>query len=743
MAVKITHLALSKLPKRVQRKAASLGVTEEACLFGARTDLTLDARPRDMWLIVTRDKALAIEVGLKGNGQVLGPFPLSDVEKVRTFQTVGSAFLQFMVKGVYVNVVRYSNAYRDEFNRICAQIENLLKGRDLDTKALIKPSDYICRVCGLPLPASGAHCARCASRRGVFYRSLGLMKPYRRYILLLLGMMLAGVGLDLVPPMLQRTLVDKVLLPRRHTDWLPLILMTMLGIATTRCVLSIFIGRTASLIGTRITKELRERLQRKLLALSVDYYDRNSAGNLMSRVLNDVDSFQGFVLQVAQGFLLNAILILGIGVMLFYMDPLLAFLVILPMPLVVVGTLLYWRYILPRYRRFQDSRAKMSKGLVGLLAGIRLVKAFGQEEREQERFERSATYMQNAQRSVQMSRSVYNPIMAYVFGLGGLIIWYAGGNKVVRGMSLGTLMAFFAYMAMFYQPITMMTMFTDWLTGFVAAGQRVFEILDAVPSLKEPKTPARTRGIRGSIELRDVTFGYDPYNPVLKNVNLKIEAGQFVGIVGKSGSGKTTLMNLICRFYDTQQGQVMIDGRDVQKIHREDLRRDVALVLQETFLFRASIAENIAYGRPDAHPETIIEAARAANCHDFISQRPAAYDTQLGERGAGLSGGERQRVSIARALLCDPRILILDEATSSVDTESEQEIQKALGILGRGRTTIAVAHRLSTLKNAHLIYVIDEERVVESGSHKELMALNGVYARLVRIQTELTRLELD
>jgi ATP-binding cassette subfamily B protein len=238
-----------------------------------------------------------------------------------------------------------------------------------------------------------------------------------------------------------------------------------------------------------------------------------------------------------------------------------------------------------------------------------------------------------------------------------------------------------------------------------------------------------------------VTFGYDPFNPILKNVSLKIEAGQFIGIVGKSGSGKTTLVNLICRFYDPQQGQVLIDGVDVRELAPDDLHRQVALVLQEPFLFRASIWENITYGRPDADPISVINAAKAACAHDFVARRAVAYDTQLGERGAGLSGGERQRISIARALLCDPRVLILDEATSSVDTESEQEIQRALSIVGRGRTTIAIAHRLSTLKNSDRIYVIDDGRLVESGSHEELMALGGMYHNLVRIQTELTRLE--
>jgi ATP-binding cassette subfamily B protein len=344
---------------------------------------------------------------------------------------------------------------------------------------------------------------------------------------------------------------------------------------------------------------------------------------------------------------------------------------------------------------------------------------------------------------VEISMATFNPIMGFVFGLGGLIIWFAGGRMVLeQHISLGTLMAYFGYMGMFYGPVSALSMFSNWVTGFLSAGQRVFEVLDSNLTLPEDPHPVRLPAIKGSVELRNVTFGYDPYRPILKNVSLKIEPGQFIGIVGKSGSGKTTLVNLICRFYDIQDGEVLIDGVDVRKMSSEDIHKNVGLVLQESFLFRASIAENIAYGRPDASPVAVMDAAKAANAHNFIARRPNGYDMKLGENGAGLSGGERQRISIARALLCNPRILILDEATSSVDTESEQEIQKALQVLCKDRTTIAIAHRLSTLKNSDKIYVIDDGKVAEEGSHEELMEKQGIYHKLVKIQTELTKLEV-
>ncbi len=735
-------LLLGQVPAELRARPEVFNLGADACLFSVRSDLTMDGTAHDVWVIVTQSKIFAVPTGNQQTASITGPFLLKDIQKTRTFHTVGSAFLQLLIDGVYVDVVRYSNARREMFGKVRAELERMVDGKPLNTEALMRASELVCPDCGLPLPARRAVCPRCSGGRNIFFRLLNMMKPYRRFIVSLLTMMVVGVGLDLLPPYLTRILVDKVLIPKEHINWLPMILLGLVGASLGRNCLNVFIGRTSSFIGTRITKELRERLQTKLMSLSVDYYDRHSAGSLMSRVLWDVDYFQGFVSQVSEGFLLNVLRVLGIGAVLFSMNWHLALLVLLPVPFVVVGTMFFWKYIYPQYYRLWDSQSKMSQLLTGLLQGIRLVKLFGQENREQQRFSDSARYMQDARRSVEMSAATFGPIMGFVFGLGGLIIWYAGGHRVLEGhLTLGTLMAFFGYMGMFYGPISAMSMFSNWLTGFLSAGQRVFEVLDSNVGITDDPEAVQLPDVKGAIELRNVTFGYDPYSPVLKNVSIKIAPGQFVGIVGKSGSGKTTLVNLICRFYDPQDGQVLIDGQDVRKITQHDIHQHVALVLQEPFLFRATIMDNIAYGRPNAAPLAVMDAAKSANAHDFIARAPAAYDTKLGERGAGLSGGERQRISIARALLCDPKILILDEATSSVDTESEQEIQKALYTLCKGRTTIAIAHRLSTLKNSDVIYVIDEGKVVESGSHEQLLELKGVYHNLVRIQTELTRLE--
>jgi ATP-binding cassette subfamily B protein len=738
------NLVTGQWPKVLRDAESALGLEATPIHFAIRSDLHRDGTEGAAWLVVTTTQAAVVHVEDDGACRlVTGPISLAEVEKVRVFSSVGSAFLQLRIGGFYVDIIRYSNARRELFGRALQQLERLIAGQPLHAEAMTRPSDMICSECGLPLSEQKRACQRCRRSHGIFMRALELMRGYYGLIAVLLVLMLAGVGLDLLPPLLTRMLVDDVLIPHKNVGWLPYILLGLMFAAASRNGLSILTGRMTALISTRITRELREKLVRKLLSLSVDYYNRHSVGGLMSRVLSDVEYFQSFVTQVSQGLLVNVMMVIGIGVVLFTMHWFLALLVIVPIPLAVLGTIYFWKHIYPIYYRVSDSQAKMSQLLSSLLSGIRLVKAFGQEEREQKRFIDSADYMRNNRIHLDASQATFGPIMAFLFGAGGLLIWYAGGHLVLRDtITLGTLMAFFAYLGMFYGPVQSLMTFSNWVTGFLTAGQRIYDVLDANVTVQESTDAVMLPRFDGAIEFRNVVFGYDPFLPVLKGISFKIEPGQFVGIVGKSGSGKTTLVNLICRFYDPQQGDVLIDGIDVRSIPQDDLHRDIGLVLQEPFLFRASIEDNIAYGRPGSEMLDIMDAAKAANAHDFITRRPTAYDTMLGEHGSGLSGGERQRVSIARALLCDPRILILDEATSSVDTESELEIQKALAHVCQGRTTIAIAHRLSTLKNADWIFVMDDGRIVESGTHEQLMEQHGIYYRLVRIQTELTRLEV-
>jgi ABC-type transport system involved in Fe-S cluster assembly fused permease/ATPase subunit len=393
----------------------------------------------------------------------------------------------------------------------------------------------------------------------------------------------------------------------------------------------------------------------------------------------------------------------------------------------------------PKHYRFWDSSSKQAGMLTGMLSGIRVVKAFAQEDREYARFNRISGYLRQCRQNVDYSTAAFSALMALIFSLGGLIVWYVGGREVLDGrMTLGSLMAFLAYLAMFYTPLATLSQFTTWLTNFLTGCQRVFELLDTPVESTDPADPAPLPTVEGRIKFENVSFAYERHQPVLRGVDFAIAPGETIGVVGKSGSGKTTLVNLLCRFYDVNDGRVLVDGHDVRKVAAHDLRRNIGVVLQEPFMFRGTIWDNLVYGMPTSTPEQAITAAKAAQAHDFILNSPLGYDTWLGERGAGLSGGERQRLSIARAILFDPPILVLDEATSSVDAESEQAIQQALKALTRGRTTIAIAHRLSTLRDAHRILVFDRGQLVEQGSHAQLLAKDGQYAKLVRLQTQIS-----
>jgi len=415
----------------------------------------------------------------------------------------------------------------------------------------------------------------------------------------------------------------------------------------------------------------------------------------------------------------------------------------------VFFTVWFVRVVYPRvwvyFHRFYEKRSRMSATVSDTLTGIRVVKAFGQEEKETNRFNEKSQDLCDAAITLERKWTIYNPIMSITRIVGVIVVWYVGGKYVFdadpkKMMTLGSIVAYASYLEMFYGPIFMLTDMARVVTHSLSAGERILEVLDAKSEVEDAPDSVSVPRIKGGIEFRNVTFGYNKLRPVLKNFSLVIKENETIGIVGKSGSGKTTLISLLSRLYDVDEGEILIDGINIKKIRYDDLRRQIGVVLQEPFLFSGTIAENIAYSKPGAELLDIVRAAKAANAHDFmIVTKPDGYDTYVGERGGRLSLGERQRVSIARAILHDPRILILDEATSSVDTETEKEIQDALYRLIKGRTTIAIAHRLSTLRNSDRIVVLEEGKLAEQGSHDELMAMQGVYYKLVQIQSEIAK----
>jgi ATP-binding cassette subfamily B protein len=391
--------------------------------------------------------------------------------------------------------------------------------------------------------------------------------------------------------------------------------------------------------------------------------------------------------------------------------------------------------------RWWHYRGRLNAVLNDTLSGVRVVKAFAQEEREIGRFLPRSKDLALAGIAAEQTWMTVFPILSVVTGTGSLLVWYVGGRRLLaQEISLGMLVTFIAYLQMFYGPLQFLNRTGEWLSRALASAERVFDILDSEPDVQEAEDPAPMPRLEGRVEFQNVTFGYDKHKPVLKNIDLDVAPGEMIGLVGQSGAGKSTTINLVCRFYDVNGGQILIDGVDIKKIPQQDLRSQIGVVLQDTFLFNGTISDNIGYARAGATREEIMAAAKAANAHDFIVQKPDGYDTQVGERGQSLSGGERQRVSIARAILHNPRILILDEATSSVDTDTEKQIQDAIARLIKGRTTFAIAHRLSTLRNADRLVVLKDGKIHEVGTHDELIEKKGEFYRLVDMQQEMSRI---
>lgn len=748
----INRMPETELPSDITRCLNAHELNHRPVLLATQTDISLAGEIRTNWLVVTRDHisvvAARTAVADGSEAELVQAFPVKELQSVRTWAGLGSGILQVKTEDRWLDLLRFSNANADRFHKVSRRLDQLRSDGELTIAADERLNPPRCSKCGLRLSTADENCPKCIHRSQVLSRVWVLLRPQLNGAVTLCVLTVVGVIAELVPPKLQQYLVDEVLakgaaVNPQSDNFMFGLGAVVLALAISRFVLSIvgvFKGRLATLIGSNLTHRLRGDMVERLQKLAVAYYDRHQVGSLMSRVAYDSEVLHGLVHQLTGGFLLQIVQLIGVGAMLAWLNPKLALYTLIPVPLVFLGTWMFWRHVYPRYYRLWDSSSKHIAALSGMLSGIRVVKAFGQEGREYERFENASTYLKDSRLWVEFATSSYSAAMQLVFSLGGLIVWYVGGKDVIgQQMTLGSLIAFLAYLAMFYAPLATLSNFTTWLTSFLTGSKRVLELLDTPITVPEKETTRPWTDVQGEIRFEGVTFGYDRHQPVLQNVSFEVRPGEMVGIVGRSGSGKTTLVNLLGRFYDVQEGRILMDGIDIRDLSMDDLRRNLGIVFQESFMFRGTVWENLSYGRPQTTIEEGMAAAKAAGAHDFICRASLGYETPLGEQGAGLSGGEKQRLSIARTLLYDPKILVLDEATSNIDAEAERAIQQALEVLVKGRTTIAIAHRLSTLKNADRIIVFDRGRLLEQGSHADLLAADGVYARLVRIQTQISK----
>ncbi|MEM7417594.1 MAG: ABC transporter ATP-binding protein [Gemmatimonadota bacterium] len=644
-------------------------------------------------------------------------------------------------------IVRYTHRQRRAVENIRFVLEQELEGRTVPEAD--PDHEYAASVAA---PIREAQALVAGNPSAVLWRLLGYLKRYRAQVVI--GFVAATLitAVSLVPPFLAGIIIDDVVRPVQDgvitsaegaaVAWLAVGAMAVVYLV--RQASALVRLRYMAILGEWVARDLRNELYEHLQRLSLGFYSRKKTGSLITRVSSDTDRLWDFLAFGVVDVSLSAVMLLGLSGVLLYLDWRLGLVMVLPVPFFCWAIWKHGEHMNQFFIRAWRKWSGMTDVLSDTIPGMRVVKAFNQEERETGRFiERNVDVTDEFNR-IHDSWTTFWPILMLAVHGTTVALWafamprLLGTNGTGPSLTAGTFVQFLLYTTMFIGPIEIIGQMARTVQRATTSAHRVFEVLDTEPEIVDATEPRRLEPVEGRIVFEDVSFGYDGVRQVLRGVSFTVEPGEMIGLVGPSGGGKTTVTNLIARFYDVTAGRVLVDGVDVRDLETGHYRRQIGIVLQEPYLFHGSVTDNIRYGHPDATPEEVIEAARAANAHDFIVKLPQGYDTVVGERGQNLSGGERQRISIARAILHDPRILILDEATSAVDTETERKIQEAMDRLVAGRTVFAIAHRLSTLHKASRLFVMKDGRLAEAGTHEELLAKeDGIYTTLHSLQMEL------
>ena len=679
------------------------------------------------------------------SGDTLCAHDITAFDEIRYIQYVGCCALEGVCKNEVTEICRSDMSAAPELQSAAKRLTSFIEGRGLGEADPY--AQRYCPKCGRRYAPGSVSCPHCVDKKVLVRRLLPFLKPYVLPLLLSLLAVFAISGVSMLSPYISRELINGYIANagidtsdnKIFWEFLTLILL-MAATGLVSALLSVARSALVVKASTGLLSDLRKTVYDAVQKLSLAGVTRRTAGELINRVTEDTQVLRDTLVNDLPSLIQQVIIFVAVTVMLIIINPFLALVILLPVPVMLVVFRVLMRYTHRLYGAQWQASSECGTILHDIFSGIRVVKVFGAEEYEQGRFEKAARKFRDVSAKNELIWNLTMPVADFALALGNYAAIYILGKMFLGGdIGLGDMSLVLSYVSMIYGPIRWMANMPRRLTRAFTSMSKVFEIIDEEPEICD-KPQCVTKPIQGNISFKNAYFGYNSYENVLKDVTVDINNGEMVGIVGRSGVGKSTMINLIMRLYDLTGGALTIDGTDIKDYSQHSLRSQIGVVLQETYLFRGTIYDNIAYAKPGCSPEEVINAAKMANAHPFIVRLPDGYNTYVSERGGSLSGGEKQRIAIARAVLRDPKILILDEATASLDTETEKMVQDAVQALSRGRTTIAIAHRLSTLRNSTKLVVLEKGTVEEIGTHEELIKSGGRYCKLVMAQRKMSKM---
>ena len=744
-----------KLPEKLE---LAMGGKPEGDFNGVKTDYTDDFKFGEVWLAV-KDKKL-----YKYCDDVVDVFDIKEGDELFVDVAATSVSLVLKREEEQKLICRGTNTVNRFLGEFAGKVNKELNGENFEMPEGENaphggrgghrrgghggPGDHggngdCCPKCGRPYKDATRTCPHCMDKMSLVKRLFSYAWKYKGYIIAIVFFTLISALLQVVTPYIHGTVFFDQVLKEGHPHYGKI--FELVGFLIVLQFISTFVtiiyGRANSKFANEVVYDLKTDVFSSMQRLSIKYFTDKETGALMTRVNSDAEEVQWFMLDGIPFLIVNIMKLLGIAAIMMVIKPSITLMILIPVPFII----LFFYKFMPKFHRLYSKsfrkRSDMTARMNDSFTAVRVVKAFGKEETENKSFAVTSRDFGDTQAEIQTKSGTVFPLVSLAMWSGSMFIYVMGGLLIISGkMGFGTLTSFVGYVGMIYGPLEWMANTVQKLTAALNSANRIFEIIDAESVIAEKENPKIIKDFKGEITFENVDFSYVPNRPVLKDISFKAAAGEHIGIVGPSGAGKSTLINLIARLYDTDSGTIKFDGIDIRELSLKWIHDQVGTVLQDTYLFMGTVFDNIAYTKPDATPDEVINAAKMANAHDFIMKMEDGYDTWIGTGGKGLSGGERQRISLARAILKKPKILILDEATSAVDTQTELHIQRALEMLSKGRTTFNIAHRLSTLRNADRLIVIENGNLVEMGTHAEIYALEGVYFKLYQIQKDALKM---